>query len=90
MSRMTERYVDGGSNIPVRSYGQKIDIDSIIETTAASDDDHGLKLDPPSTTSKVREKAVAHLLYRFLQNCPEELTVMELRELVENSPLSFR
>ena len=68
----------------------EIDIDAILETTAAAADDRGLKLDPPSTTSKVREKAVAHLVYRFLQNCPEEATVMELRELVENSSLSFR
>lgn len=62
------------------------DIDDIIEATAASDDDHGLKLDPPSTTSKVREKAVAHLIFRFLQNCSEDATVMELREAVEGSP----
>lgn len=67
-----------------------IDIDDILETTAAAADDRGLKLDPPSTASKVREKAVAHLIFRFLQNCPEEATVMELRELVANSNLSFR
>lgn len=68
----------------------EIDIDAILETTAACDDDHGLKIDRPSTSSKVREKAVAHLIFRFLQNCPEEATVMELRELVSNSSLSFR
>jgi len=67
-----------------------INIDAILETTAASDDDRGLKLDPPSTTSKAREKAVAHLIFRFLQNCPEEMTVMELREEIENSGYSFR
>ena len=68
----------------------EIDIDGILEATAAADDDRGLKLDRPSTTSKVRENAVAHLVSRFLQNCPEEATVMELRELVENSSYSFR
>ena len=68
----------------------EIEIDTIIETVAASDDDRGLKLDPPSTTSRVREKAVAHLIFRFLQNCPEEATVMELREEIENSRYSFR
>ena len=47
-----------------------IEIDTIIEATADSDDDHGLKLDPPSTTLKVREKAVAHLIFRFLQTVP--------------------
>jgi hypothetical protein len=67
-----------------------INIDAILETTAASADDRGIKLDPPSTTSKVREKAVAHLVFRFLQNCPEDATVMELREAVENSGYSFR
>jgi hypothetical protein len=67
-----------------------IDIDSIIETSAASDNTRGLMLDPPSTTSKVRENAVAHLIFRFLQNCPEDATVMELREAVENSNYSFR
>jgi hypothetical protein len=69
-----------------------IDIDTIIETAAASDghNTRGLYLDPPSTTSKVRERAVAHLIFRFLQNCPEEATVMELREAVENSNFSFR
>lgn len=61
-----------------------LDIDAIVEATAASDDDHGLKLDPPSTTSKVRENAVAHLIFRFLQNCPEDASVMELREAVDN------
>ena len=68
----------------------EIDIDAILETTAAAADDRGLKLDPPSTTSKVRENAVAHLIFRFLQNCPEDATVMELREVVENSSYSFR
>ena len=68
----------------------EIDIDAILEATAASDDARGLKLDPPSTTSKVREKAVAHLIFRFLQNCPEGASVMELRELVENSSYNFR
>jgi hypothetical protein len=67
-----------------------LDMSSIIETTAASDDDRGLKLDPPSTTSKVREKAVAHLIFRFLQNCPEDATVWELREAVEDSPYGRR
>jgi len=64
----------------------EIDIDTIIETVAGSGNDRGLKLDPPSTASKVREKAVAHLIFRFLQNCPEDVTVMELREAIENSP----
>jgi hypothetical protein len=68
----------------------EIDIDAIVEATAASDDDHGLKLDPPSTTSKVREKAVAHLIFRFLQNCPEDTTVMELREAIEGSRYGIR
>lgn len=67
-----------------------IDIDAIVEATAASNDDRGLKLDPPSTTSKVRERAVAHLIFRFLQNCPEEATVMELREAVESSHYGIR
>lgn len=62
-----------------------MDIDAIVEATAASDDDRGLKLDPPSTTSKIREKAVAHLIFRFLQNCPEGATVWELREAIEES-----
>ena len=66
------------------------DIIAIIEATAASDDDHGLKLDPPSTSSRVREKAVAHLIFRFLQNCPEDATVMELREAVEDSKYGVR
>ncbi len=60
-----------------------LEMNTIIEATASSDDDHGLKLDPPSTTSRVRENAVAHLIFRFLQNCPEELTVLELREAIE-------
>lgn len=67
-----------------------LDIDAIVEATAASDDDHGLKLDPPSTTSKVREKAVAHLIFRFLQNCPEDANVQELREAIESSPYGMR
>lgn len=67
-----------------------MDINAIIEATAESDDDRGLKLDPPSTASKVREKAVAHLIFRFLQNCPEETTVMELREAIEESPYGIR
>lgn len=65
-------------------------IDSIIEATAECDDDRGLKLDPPSTSSRLREKAIAHLIYRFLQNCPEDITVLELREAVEDSKYSFR
>lgn len=69
---------------------EPIDIIAIIDATAESDDDHGLKLDPPSTSSKVREKAVAHLIFRFLQNCPEDATVMELREAVENSSYGIR
>lgn len=68
----------------------ELDICAIVEATAASDDDRGLKLDPPSTTSKVREKAVAHLIFRFLQNCPEDVTVMELREAVENCGYGIR
>jgi hypothetical protein len=68
----------------------EININEIIETTAASDDDRGLKLNPPSTTSKVREKAVAHLIFRFLQNCPEDATVQELREAVKESPYGRR
>lgn len=67
-----------------------LDINAILEATAASGDDRGLKLDPPSTTSKVREKAVAHLIFRFLQNCPEETTVMELRQAVEDSAYGIR
>lgn len=67
-----------------------LDIDAIVEATAASDDDHGLKLVPPSTASRVREKAVAHLIFRFLQNCPEDATVMELREAVEASVYGIR
>lgn len=67
-----------------------IDIDDIVESTAASADDRGLKLDPPSTTSKVREKAVAHLIFRFLQNCPEDATVMELRDALESSHYGTR
>lgn len=68
----------------------EIDISSIIEATAASDDDRGLMLNPPSTTSKIREKAVAHLIFRFLQNCPEDITVMELRMAVEDSQYGLR
>ncbi len=70
----------------------ELDIDTIIEATADSDgqSDRGLYLDPPSTASKVREKAVAHLIFRFLQNCPEDATVMELREAVENSEYGIR
>lgn len=67
-----------------------IDINAVIEATAASGDDRGLKLDPPSTTSKVREKSVAHLIFRFLQNCPEDATVFELREAIEDSPYGLR
>ena len=67
-----------------------IQINEIIEATADSDDDHGLKLDPRSTASKVREKAVAHLIFRFLQNCPEDATVMDLREAVESSQYGIR
>ena len=67
-----------------------LDINAIIEATAASGDDRGLKLDPPSTTSKVREKAVAHMILRFLQNCPEDLTIMDLRETIEISPYGIR
>lgn len=68
----------------------EIDIDEIIEASAASGYGYGLKLDPPSTTSKVREKAVAHLIFRFLQSCPEYATVAELRSLVEDSNYSIR
>jgi len=67
-----------------------IDIDAIVEATAASDDDRGLKLDPPSTTSRVREKAVARLIFRFLQNCPEDLTVLDLREALEESTYGMK
>lgn len=66
------------------------DINSIIEATADSGDDRGLKLDPPSTSSRVRERAVAHLIFRFLQNCPEDATVFDLREAVESSPYGVR
>ncbi|MGE0023963.1 MAG: hypothetical protein AB7S70_10075, partial [Hyphomicrobium sp.] len=62
----------------------------IIEATAASGDDRGLKLDPPSTASTVREKAVAHLIFRFLQNCPDDATVLDLREAVEESRYGTR
>jgi hypothetical protein len=66
------------------------DIDTIIEATADSDDSYGLGLSKRSTPSRAREVAVAHLMFRFLQNCPEDATVTELRQLVEESKYSFR
>lgn len=73
-------------------FAPDLDMDAIVEATADSDgqSDRGLYLDPPSTTSKVREKAVAHLIFRFLQNCPEDATVLELREAIDSSEYGIR
>ncbi len=63
----------------------RIDIADAIEATAESDDPALARLiSPPAISSSVRVNSTRRMILRFLQNVPDDATVMELRRAIED------
>lgn len=63
-----------------------MEIADAIEATAESDDPalSALNINPSATSSRKRVLATQRMILRFLQNVPDDATVLELRRAIED------
>lgn len=63
-----------------------MDIADAIEATAESDDPalSSLHVSPSATSSRRRVLATRRMILRFLQNVPDDATVIDLRRAIED------